>query len=523
MISSSNTILAIEWDRNEVRYAVVSSAGRRIIVRDLGRIAALAEEGQGAAEAMIADVKGLIRVRKPRVIVNLNRSSVEEAETSLPPAADHEISQIIVNQAHERWPATSHDAVIDYYAMEDGPEGIKRFSIAVLDGERKKELDQQFQEIGWRISSLQLRHLASANLLRRNIDLKNHAKSVLLSLGRTEADLVIFSRDQIALVRTISLSSDTEEGMLAEKLAVEIQRSLVVTASADAPAEENTEPIFIFGSKHEQQSLADQLEKALSRNVNVLNPLDQLPRSNKEVPDRIHQFSALLGSVLEPLPAQSVDFVQPKCAKSVPELYKRLAVYGAAAVLLLAVVIWGGMKQVADLRAANRDLKSELTGLEKKVESMRERTKVVEDIEAWRKDDINWLEELRSLSTHFPDRSDAQVQSMSMSIGSSNHGIISMNVRAKDDLVISRLEAAVRDANHQVRTNQLSQDADDLEFPWHFSAQVVLTKRDRQEYQADAEKAPIDATPAKDTSTKDSEAPSSAALTSDNQNREASK
>ena len=193
-------MLAIEWDRNEVRYAVVSTAGRRIIVRDLGRIAALEGEGQGAAEAMIADVKGLIRVRKPQVIVNLNRSSVEETETALPPAADHEIAQFIVNQAHERWPATSHEAVIDYYAMEDGPEGIKRFSIAVLDGERKKELDQQFQDIGWRISSLQLRHLAVANLLRRNIDLNSHPHSVLLSLGRSEADLIIFSRDQIALV-----------------------------------------------------------------------------------------------------------------------------------------------------------------------------------------------------------------------------------------------------------------------------------------------------------------------------------
>ena len=127
---------------------------------------------------------------------------------------------------------------------------------------------------------------------------------------------------------------------------------------------------------------------------------------------------------------------------------------------------------------------------------MRERTKVVDDIEAWQKDDINWLEELRGLSTHFPDRSNAQVKSMSMAIGSLNQGIISMNVRAKDELVISRLESAVRDPSHQVRTNQLSQNADDIDFPWHFSAQVVLKRREREEYQEDVEKSPPEQIPA---------------------------
>ena len=57
-----------------------------------------------------------------------------------------------------------------------------------------------------------------------------------------------------------------------------------------------------------------------------------------------------------------------------------------------------------------------------------------------------------------------------------------MNLRAKDDLVISRLEQSIRDEHHTVRTNKLSQNATDEEYPWQFVATVLVNRRDREEF-----------------------------------------
>jgi hypothetical protein len=69
-----------------------------------------------------------------------------------------------------------------------------------------------------------------------------------------------------------------------------------------------------------------------------------------------------------------------------------------------------------------------------------------------------------------------------MSIGTGGRGVISMNVRAKDDLVIAQLEQAIRDSHHTVRTNQLSQNSTDEGFPWQFGATVLVNRRNREEY-----------------------------------------
>jgi len=125
-----------------------------------------------------------------------------------------------------------------------------------------------------------------------------------------------------------------------------------------------------------------------------------------------------------------------------------------------------------------------LTKLEKQLEQLEDKTAVVEQISAWRVDDINWLDELRELSDRFPERSLVQVKSMTLSSSPANPGVIAMNLQAKNESVITQMEQTIRDEFHQVRTNQFSQSDSEQELPWQFGANILVSRRDRDQFLA---------------------------------------
>jgi hypothetical protein len=57
-----------------------------------------------------------------------------------------------------------------------------------------------------------------------------------------------------------------------------------------------------------------------------------------------------------------------------------------------------------------------------------------------------------------------------------------MNLQAKDENVITKMEQTIRDEFHQVRTNQFSQSDSEEELPWQFGASILLSRRDREEF-----------------------------------------
>lgn len=495
MIPQTSNLLAIEWDRREARYVWVSTSGKRTLVRAIGRVAQA--EGESAEkeplEAMLADIKALLRLKNPQVLLVLPRSEVEESEANLPPANEHEVAQFVINQAHERWPVISEDAVVDYYPLQDSLDGAQRVSITMLTHDRKRQYESSCKRVGWRLAGIQLRHLGTVQLLRRLTALESTSQSVLLSLSRTDAELIIFSGQQISLIRTIPLGVEAEPTVLVEKLKLEIQRSLMVAAKPVGAEPDAVPAVYLFGQAGEQQVLVDPLREALQVQVTLLDPLGQLSRTSSEIPEQVHHFAPLLGALTNANRIETVNFVKPKCAVSVSPYYCRMAVYAAAAVALLGYLIWSGLGEVSELRSQSRDLKAQLQATQKKIDDMKKRTAVVDYFEEWQKDDINWLEELRGLSARFPERTETQVKNMTLSVGSNRRGVISMNLRAKDDIVISRLEQAIRDNFHQIRTNQLSQNSADEEYPWQFGASILVNRRTREELAAEFAPPPVNA------------------------------
>jgi Tfp pilus assembly PilM family ATPase len=450
----------------------------------MGRVAAdgLAEN-PGLMDELLSELSASLRIKKAKVITCISRSEVDEFEATLPPAADEELGFLVANEAHKHHPATDDDARVDFLTIEQNPDQTRRVSIVVMPDDQHRPFAERCERQGWKLSSIQLRHVATTRLLAKLLDLGSHKQSILLSLSRTDADLVILQQGQIALVRTIPLANESDVAALVEKLAVEIQRSLMITTKPDHQDELGQTQMYFFGRAEEQESLRDQLAQALNMPVQLLDPLTPFAISRRKIPNHVHQFAGLLGSLLDQSAAQMIDLHTPKCAKKASAWRTRAIVYGIGAVVMVAALFGWVMNNVSQARLNTARLKAELARIQKQHDELEAKLAVVDYYQNdWRRDDVDWLDELRELSQDFPERSKIQVKSMTLSAGTNGDGIIAMNLRAKDNAAIAALENNVRDDFHQIRINQLSQNESDKEFPWQFGATVLVRRRDRDEY-----------------------------------------
>lgn len=507
MVPNSNNLVVLEWDRDELRYLWAGQAARRLVIRAIGRIQAgdivptdepdqTADTATPAAsapasattlspEALLGELKQRLRAKNSRAILVLSRGEVEEFEATLPPASDAELAELVVNEAHKHL-ANADEARLDYLEVEQGPDQTRRLSIFALPQTTFAKHQTVIKQQGWTLSSLPIRHVAAASLLRRQIDLTAQPRSILVNLNRTDIELLIFEFDRIILVRTISFAADNDPAALAERLAIEIQRSLMVTAKAEAEQTATPDQIYIFGQAAEQRPLADRLTASLQLSTTILNPIEAFVAFPKDLPSDLHHFTGLLGALIEEPANRTIDLLNSKCGRPKSPWLRRGLFYGGAAAAALVGTVWWAFDQVAQIQDSNAELKQQLTKLEKQLDQLEEKTTVVDQIAGWQTDDINWLDELRELSARFPERSLVQVKSMTLSSSPANPGVIAMNLQAKNENVITQMERTIRDEFHQVRTNQFSQSDSEQELPWQFGASILVSRRDREQFLAPA-------------------------------------
>jgi hypothetical protein len=503
MVPNSNNLVVLEWDRDELRYLWAGQAARRLVIRAIGRIhpgdivptdepttgnesaaastASAATSNAATPETLLSELKLRLRAKNSRAILVLSRGDVEEFEATLPPASEAELAELVINEAHKHL-ANADEARLDFLEVEQAADQTRRLSIFALPQPTFAKYQTVVKQQGWTLSSLPIRHVAAASLLRKQIDLTAQPRSILVNLNRSDIELLIFEFERIILVRTISFAADNDPVALAERLAIEIQRSLMVTAKAEAEPTATPDQIYIFGQEAEQRPLADRLAGNLQLATTILNPIEAFVAFPKDLPSELHHFTGLLGSLIEEPSDRTIDLLNSKCGRPKSLWLRRGLFYGGAAAAALVGTFWWAFDQVSQIQDSNADLKQQLTKAEKRLEQLQDRTAVVDQIAAWQSDDINWLDELRELSDRFPERSLVQVKSMTLSSSPANPGVIAMNLQAKNEGVITQMEQTIRDEFHQVRTNQFSQSDSEQELPWQFGASILVSRRDRDQF-----------------------------------------
>ena len=103
------------------------------------------------------------------------------------------------------------------------------------------------------------------------------------------------------------------------------------------------------------------------------------------------------------------------------------------------------------------------------------RVELVNAISSWTRHEVNWLDELRNLSTHFPVARDAMVLRMSMQPSPSGGGRISMQGVVRDPIILVKMEEQLRKSHGRVQS-RLEEDQRHREpgSSWLFEETIVV-------------------------------------------------
>ncbi len=111
---------------------------------------------------------------------------------------------------------------------------------------------------------------------------------------------------------------------------------------------------------------------------------------------------------------------------------------------------------------------------------------MVDAVWQWQTDNVNWLDEFFDLAQRFPSGRDAMVRRLSVSPGRNAESVINLTVNVRDQAVIAQLGNQLRDANHDVRNSDVSEQTSSADYPWQFETRITVRKREVDDYRKNA-------------------------------------
>lgn len=301
-------ILAVDWDRREVRCLLAATHGKRITV--LAAVSApLVSVAEGGASSY-ADIGGSLRAalgehRPGRVtaLVGVDRASVEVMHFSLPPSTDAELAQLVANQATRESQAADDEAGLDFTPLDDDPHEPRQVTAAVLSSSERERIRQACSAAGFEPHRMVLRPFAVASLFSR-MGAASAQICLLVNLVADEADVTVVCEGHAVFTRTIRLPGVSSEAVAAERLCAEIRRTLLV-AQQGSLGGKSIEQVFVFGG--EQQLLADRIGQDLALPVTILDPFEALDLAATREPEHSGRFASLVGMVLDEAQGRAGD------------------------------------------------------------------------------------------------------------------------------------------------------------------------------------------------------------------------
>jgi hypothetical protein len=353
-----------------------------------------------------------------------------------------------------------------------------------LSPQRLEQIAATCGVAGLKPTRLLFRPLASASLLLRTVA---PTEQVCLLVNRLsdEVDLTVLAEGRPVLLRTVRLPNVSSEEKLTQRLLDEINRTAVVAAQSETEGGP-VERVFVLGSLAKRQWLADRIRDDLLLPVTVVDPFETVDLPDDLVPANPDRFAPLVGMLLDEAhgAAHAIDFLHPR-KRPEPPNYRRLAAIAGA--LLAAVALGAGYLVVDRIRSLDAEIerlterKAQLDDVLKKAA---DQNQIVSGVDDWRAGDVTWLDELRDLSVRFPPAKDAIVLRMSLTPARGGGGAIDMDCLVRDPTIVVRMEHAIRDEFHHIRSKRVQQRGKEKSYTWQFETSMYVARRDKEAYRA---------------------------------------
>lgn len=486
-------IVAVDWDRRELRCVVASATGGRLRIAS-ARAVPLVDVAEGGQSR--ADVGGSLRAAvgdtrwgRSTLLVGINRARVEVLQFALPPAKDAELPGLVAMQVLRESPTAEEDSIVDFVVSSEpdgevasGPAARPRqVTAAVLQPDVLERIQAICQEAGLKPQRLLLRPFAAASLFARRLSPAERT-CLLVNLVGDEADLLVLVDSRLVFQRTVRLPDQVGEEVVAQRLTAEINRTLVVAQQgplATAPVER----VFVYGGAEEHQALVDAIQGELSLPVTVVDPFEITDVPDEGLPGQPGRFAALLGMILdESYGSHALDFLHPKRPPR-PVDRRRLLIAAAslavAACLAVGYYVWDEMGRIDNEINLLADELRQKADLLKRTASQRQLVQALRD---WTASEVIWLDELRDLSIRLPPGRDLMVLRMAMVSERSGGGNIELTGLVRDPLVVPRMEQALRDDYHEIRSRRVQEREPGPRHSWLFESSLSVWGRDKASY-----------------------------------------
>ena len=476
-------LLALEWDAREARVAIARTRGNDIVVEHAFVVDLELGEGQTPAESdvgkRLAAALAARNLGRTDTLVAIGRTNIELRQLTLPPSPFEELPELVRFQALRQFTTISEDWPIDFVHVDAGQSESLQVIAAAISPDLVKQIQGTCESADQTAKRLVLRPFAAASLLHRHDKNRQPPCTLMVDLLAEEADLTVMVDNQVAMMRTVRMSTGNGAEAQSRALLGEIRRT--IAAAQNQLSGHRVERIVFCGDGSDQTTLKTLVEDKLACTVEMFDPFSELQVENElaqSKPEHLGRFAPLLGMLADEAAgaAHGIDFLHPREKAKPPSLWRKNGVYIGIGVAACAAIALFLLISRMDMDAQIADLQSESRSLEKTVAKAKEKSDDLRRIEEFLSTDYSWLDELKLLSDTLPPADDVILTHLTM-IAIPSGGQISLDGYTRESSHIEDVQRALRGGGRRVIPKGGGIDPRHDGFQWQFKELIILPPR----------------------------------------------
>jgi Tfp pilus assembly PilM family ATPase len=489
--------LVINWNARTLRY-VHTDADRqgRLRLVDAGQDE-LPIEGETHA-AVVTGVQELVKrlkADKSRILILINRGSVDSATLTAPPATESELPALVQNMAVRDIPGATEQTPLDFIAFPPRADGTRTIRAMALVAEDHLLVRQLIQQVGTRsprilVNTHPLRAYVPVEIQNeQNTGGDSEVATLVVSRGDDVADVLLCVGGLPFLSRTIRLAADVPQAEINRYLQAETQRTLI-SAGGQMAQPPKISHVVIVGNEQQTEGLDNTLSEHFQVGAVVVRPTSLLyePDFSNPLVNVVNSggFSPLLGAAFEDAAsiAPAIDFANPRRPPLAVNRTKQYLAIAAAALTVVGVGYYYVQSQFDELEDATTTLVTRLNELDEIVKETQGKRQLAATLAVWEKNRISWPDELRDLTERIPARPNLTVQQLTISSAGPGTAVATFRGVSKQPEVIAQMESNLRDKYHDIRVPGVREQQEGNKVVSSFQATLTIRKRPVSLYKA---------------------------------------
>jgi hypothetical protein len=484
-------ILAIDWDRHEVRGVLVSAGPTGSSVAgawaaSLATIDPAGLSGKQIGSRLAAAMGGAVS-GKVTTLVGVGRDNVQMKLMALPPAPLDELPELVRFQAEREFTALGTDAALDFIPLAGDATAPNQVLALALNAAGMAEAREICEAIGVEPDRIPVRGCAAAALVHRAGLIDRERVALVVNPLTDEADLIAQAGEIVQLLRTVRLPDPSQPDARQRALLGEIRRTMA--AVRQQLTEQQVDEVIVCGGEalaKQRDALAAELEVP----VTTYNPAADAPAglSSKGVaPESLGRFAAALGMALGEADRRPpiVDFANVR-KKLETRRFSRVHVLAASAACVVALWFANSLREeYAEQGRKLVELQSQIHDAEVQANMYKNVVAQAAAVDRWQATDVNWLDELDEFAhrvrpqplsaKEFPANDDAVIVALTLQRppgANAAGGKMDVQAVAKSPAAVAALEQRLRDGTRTVVTGGGKQERLVPGYEWSFGLDI---------------------------------------------------